>query len=263
MPSVLAIAAHPDDVEFLMAGALILLRERGWEAHVLHLADGRCGTAGASVEEIVARRAAEARAACALIGAHYYPAIAADLQLQHDPATVARVVAVIREVGPAIVLLHSPADYMEDHQNAARIGSTAAFARTMSNYPGDPPRPPIAGDVTVYHAMPHGLRDPMRRLVRPGLYLDLGRAIAKKREMLACHRSQQEWLDRSQGLSSCLDAMTDMARELGRMSGVFEYAEGFRRRNHLGLSAREQDPLAQELGRECLVDRGYEDDLEK
>ena len=263
MPAVLAIAAHPDDVEFLMAGALILLTARGWDAHVLTLADGRCGTATEAPTAIAARRAEEARAACALIGAAWHPAVGVDLQLSHDPATVARVVAVVREVRPTILLLHSPTDYMEDHEVAARIGATAAFARGMINYPCDPPRPPISDDVTVYHAQPHGLRDRLRRLICPGLYVDIGSVIEKKRAMLACHRSQKEWLDASQGMDSYLDAMTEMAREVGRMSGRFALAEGFRRRNHLGLSAREQDPLREALGGLCLVDAGYEAKLLK
>jgi len=252
-PSVLAIAAHPDDVEFLMAGTLILLRERGWDAHVLNLADGRCGTATLEPAAIAARRAEEARAACALIGATWHPPVGVDLQLVHDPATVARVVAVVREVRPAIVLLHSPEDYMEDHEVAARIGATAAFARGMMNYPCDPSRPPIADDVTVYHASPHGLHDRLRRLIYPDLYIDITTVIEKKRAMLACHYSQKEWLDVSQGMGSYLDAITDMAREVGRMSGGFALAEGFRRRNHLGLSAHDQDPLAEALGGLTMV----------
>ena len=40
MPSALAIAAHPDDIEFVMAGTLIRLREAGWEVHCLNLSTG-------------------------------------------------------------------------------------------------------------------------------------------------------------------------------------------------------------------------------
>lgn len=245
-----------------MGGTLILLRERGWEVHIMPLADGRCGTAAEPVEIIVARRRAEAMAACALIGAHYHPPVAADLQLHHDTPTVAKVVSVIRQVQPSILLLHSPADYMEDHQNACRIGCTAAFARGMINYPSDPPRPTMTADITVYHAMPHGLRDPLRKMVRPGLYVNIASVLPPKRRMLACHQSQKEWLDLSQGMDSYLEAMVGMAREVGKISGVFEAAEGFRRRNHLGLSASDQDPLRHELPGLCRVDPEFEALLE-
>lgn len=261
MPAVLAVAAHPDDVEFLMAGALILLVERGWEAHVLNLADGRCGTATEPPPFIAGRRAEEARESCALIGATWHPPVGIDLHLHHDVATVSRVVALVRAVRPSIILTHSPSDYMEDHEVAARIAVTAAFARGMINYPSEPEREADRRDVTVYHAQPHGNRDSLRRLVRPGLYVDIGGVIGRKRAMLACHRSQKEWLDASQGMDSYLNAMTGMAREVGRMSGRFEFAEGFRRRNHLGLSVRDHDPLAEVLGGLCRVDELYEAEL--
>ena len=69
-----------------------------------------------------------------------------------------------------------------------------------------------------------------------------------KREALAAHTSQKEWLDATQGMDSYLDAGDDAARAVGRMSGRFGYAEGWRRYLHLGLSATDDDPLAGALG---------------
>jgi len=66
--------------------------------------------------------------------------------------------------------------------------------------------------------------------------------------MLACHQSQRQWLDTSQGLDSYLSAMREMSAEVGRRSGRFAFAEGWRRHSHLGFSARERDPLAELLG---------------
>ena len=45
MPNALAIAAHPDDIEFMMAGTLLLLKERGWEIHYFNLSTGNRGSA--------------------------------------------------------------------------------------------------------------------------------------------------------------------------------------------------------------------------
>jgi LmbE family N-acetylglucosaminyl deacetylase len=153
----------------------------------------------------------------------------------------------MREVAPEILLLHSPSDYMEDHQNAARLAVTAAFCRGMPNYVTDPPREPVAGDVTVYHAQPHGNRDPLRQLVQPEIYVDVSSVIRTKSAMLACHRSQKEWLDKSQGMDSYLRAMEEICRETGTMSGRFEYAEGWRRRSHFGFCAEGADPLSAAL----------------
>jgi hypothetical protein len=52
--------------------------------------------------------------------------------------------------------------------------------------------------------------------------------------------------------------MEALSREIGRMSGVFEYAEGWRRRLHLGFSSTEQDPLSEALQDKCVIDRLYE-----
>jgi hypothetical protein len=70
--------------------------------------------------------------------------------------------------------------------------------------------------------------------------------------MLACHRSQQGWLDASQGLASPLETMRGLAREVGSWSARFEHAEGWRRRLALGFCAPDADPLAAALGPACL-----------
>jgi LmbE family N-acetylglucosaminyl deacetylase len=152
---------------------------------------------------------------------------------------------------------------MEDHTNACRLAVSAAFFRGMRNLITDPPREPIADPVTLYHALPYGLHDPLRRRVWPGLYVDITTAIDKKREALACHTSQKEWLDVSQGMDSYLITMEEMSREVGSMSGIFDYAEGWRRHLHLGYCAPEDDPLQEALGHKALVSRTYEEALER
>jgi hypothetical protein len=79
----------------------------------------------------------------------------------------------------------------------------------------------------------------------------------QKRAALAAHASQKQWLQSSQGVSY-LDVMVEFCRQAGKMSGRFEYAEGWQRRNHLGFSAAEQDPLAEALGERCMTDADYE-----
>jgi len=95
--------------------------------------------------------------------------------------------------------------------------------------------------------MPHGLCDGLRRPVVPDLFVDTTSVQAVKRRALAAHGSQKAWLDVSQGMDSYLDSGDAAARAVGRMSGRFECAEGWRRHLHLGLSARDDDPLAAAL----------------
>jgi hypothetical protein len=57
--------------------------------------------------------------------------------------------------------------------------------------------------------------------------------------------------------------MEDMSRQVGRLSKHFKHSEGWRRHLHLGFSAAEIDPLRSALGRDCLINKSYERNLEK
>ncbi len=261
--TVLAIGAHPDDIEFMMAGTLLLLKNRGWHLHYLNLCNGSCGTQSESTEAIVAKRRLEAMAACKMIGAEFHESVSPDIELFHTTERIAGLVAVIRRLKPLIILAPSPDDYMEDHMNASRLAVTAAFCRGMRNGPCNPHVPPIAGDVFLYHALPYGLHDGLRRRVRPGFYANISAVLETKRAMLACHVSQKQWLDASQGRDAYLDDLTRMAAEVGQQSGKFAYAEGWRRHSHLGFSERNTDLLAETLGADGWTDEEYEADLLK
>lgn len=246
-PAALAVFAHPDDIEFVAAGTLLLLRDAGFAIHYLNLAGGDCGSMTAGAEETRRLREREARAAAAILGATFHESLASDICIFYEERLLRRLAAVVRRVQPRLVLTHSPEDYMEDHMNTARLAVTAAFVRGMPNFATDPPVAPVAGDVALYHAMPHGLRDGLRRPVVPDLFVDTTAVQAVKRRALAAHASQKEWLDATQGMDSYLDSGDEAARAVGRMSGRFACAEGWRRHLHLGLSATDDDPLAAAL----------------
>ena len=249
----IAIVAHPDDIEFYMAGTLRLLKLAGYETHWMTLASGSCGSASLNAAATRAVRRKESQRAARILGAQYHPCLVDDLEIFYDLKTLRRLAAVVRDVNPRIVLTHSPQDYMEDHMNTCRLATTAAFARGMRNFRTIPPRGPVFEDVTVYHAMPHGLRDGLRRRVVPGAFVNTSTVQPLKREALAAHRSQKEWLDQSQGMDSYLRAMEDMSRAVGRMSRRFRHAEGWRRHLHLGFSATDADPLREALGKDFLT----------
>jgi LmbE family N-acetylglucosaminyl deacetylase len=246
-----AIAAHPDDIEFVMSGTLVLLGRAGYELHYMTVANGSCGTAELDVGTIAAIRRRESEAAAAFVGATYHESLVSDLEILYELNTLRRLSAVVREVAPQIVLTHWPDEYMEDHANTSRLACTAAFARGMPNFRTDPPRSPVAHPVTIYHAMPYGLRDPLRRIVHPEMWIDVSDVMGEKRRMLALHESQKAWLDASQGIDAYLDQMEEMCAEMGRMSGEYGYAEGWTRRLHLGYCSPEADPLAAALAGRC------------
>ncbi len=250
--AVLAIAAHPDDIEFVMGGTLILLGRSGYELHYMNIANGSCGTPELSPQEIVAIRAEEARAAAEMIAATFHPPLVNDFEIYYEPTLLARLAAVLRQVDPRILLLPSPQDYMEDHVNAARLGVTAGFVRSMPNFVTRPATPPVRGQLAVYHAMPLGLTGPLRKPAAADLYVDISSALDQKRQMLACHRSQKDWLDRSQGIGSYIQSMEETSARVGALSGRWAYAEGWQRHSHLGFGAVTFDPLTEALGERVL-----------
>ncbi|HUL79445.1 MAG TPA: PIG-L family deacetylase [Vicinamibacteria bacterium] len=252
MAVVLAVLAHPDDMEFVAAGTLLRLQRVGYEIHCLAVANGSCGSSDHGREEIVRVRRAEAEDACRLVGFARHESLVNDFEVLYESKTLARLAAVFRGVAPDILLTHSPSDYMEDHENACRLAVSAAFGRGMRNMTTDPPTPAVAGPVTVYHAQPHGNRDPLGAVVRPTHFVDVGgEVLERKAAMLARHRSQQQWLAESQGFASHLDTMRGLMREVGEWSGRFEHAEGWRRRLTSGFCAPDADPLVTALASFC------------
>jgi LmbE family N-acetylglucosaminyl deacetylase len=250
-PRVFALGCHPDDIEFMMGGTLLLLKQAGCELHYMTVANGSCGTTELSVEEIVRIRRQESYNAAMYIGATYYESLVNDLEVFYTQELIRQVTARIRKIKPDIMLIPSPEDYMEDHSNTARIAVTAAFCRGMPNYWSIPPEPPIQHDVVLYHALPYGLTDGLRRRIVPDFFVDVTSVMDGKEQMLACHASQKKWLDVSQGFDAYLLTMRQMIAEVGNMSGKFRYAEGWRRHSHLGYARQEIDPLQDILQTYC------------
>nr|MBP9902828.1 LmbE family protein [Verrucomicrobiota bacterium] len=72
------------------------------------------------------------------------------------------------------------------------------------------------------------------------------------------HKSQQNWLEASQGMDSLGAKVDEMARATGKLSKKFKFAEGWRRHLHYGFSTADIDPLRAALGKDFSVNRAYE-----
>lgn len=254
----IAIAAHPDDIEFTMAGTLCLLKAAGYETHYLTLSSGSCGSLQHRPAALRSIRRREARAAAAVLGATFHESRTDDFEILYTVPLLRWLTGVIRQVRPTIILTHPPQDYMEDHVNTCRLAVSAAFARGMPNFKTPSRKPVWTGDVTVYHAMPHGLQDSLRTAVTPGAYVNTSRVHPQKLAALACHESQHGWLQAAQGMNSYLHEMEVTSRRVGEMSRRFRLAEGWRRHAHIGFCGEQADPLRDALGRNFLVNRSYE-----
>ncbi len=215
--TVFAVAAHPDDIEFNMAGTLSLLAKAGFEPHMMNLSRSNLDSNELSEPEITQLRRQEAERSATVIAALYHPPIADDLLILYQEPLLRQMVAIVREIRPTIVLLPSLNDYMEDHTNSARLVVGACFSRAMGHFRSIPPREATDTEVYLYHAQPHLNRDGMRQLVVPTLCVNITSEMDTKLRMLGCHESQRQWLDETQGLDDYLESMRQSSAEVAHV----------------------------------------------
>ncbi len=229
MARILSIHAHPDDAEILAGGTLSLLADRGHAITIATMTPGDCGSAELPPDEIAAVRRGEAASAAALLGAGYVCVELRDLAIFNDDATRRRVVEALRRARPDVILASAPSDYLCDHEAASVLVRDACFAAPAPNYDtrAADPAPPLGGIPHLYYMDPVEGKDREGRLVEPGFLVDVTSAIGRKRDLLACHASQREWLRRHHGNDDYLLQMEEWTRERGRLAGT-TYAEGFR-----------------------------------
>ncbi len=245
----LATAAHPDDVEFMMAGTLALLGDAGYELHIFTIGNGNCGTATHTHEDIKRIRAGEGHDAASVIGATYHEGLVNDIEIFYEPELLRQVTAIVRRIQPTVVLTQSPQDYMEDHQNSARLTVSACFTRGMRNWITHPWVEPTLQDVFLYHCQPYGSVGPLREPIMPHMMVDVSSKIEIKEEMLRRHASQKDWLDVSQGKDAYLISMREGCEALGKLApSPVPYGEGFRQHLHVGMSGEDGDPISDVLG---------------
>ena len=229
---VLSIMAHPDDAEILIGGTLLRLRDLGWSIGMATMTPGNCGSARHSAAEISRIRLAEAEAAARSLGGEYFCLDLRDAEVFANAENVRRVAAVMRRFDPDVVITHSPVDYMADHEETSRLARAAAFAKAIRLYTdaagaGGGGRPTPA----LYYADPIEGAGPLGERILPQFYIDVADCLPQKRELLACHASQREWLRQHHGIDEYLDRMTEWAAAYGKECGA-PYAQGLRQ--HLG-----------------------------
>jgi LmbE family N-acetylglucosaminyl deacetylase len=244
---ILTVLAHPDDAEFLCAGTLIrLVREHGWRVHIATMTPGDCGSATLPPEEISRIRRGEGARAASLIGGVYHCLEERDLLIAYTEPALERVTRLLRAVRPRVVLTHSPADYMLDHEMTSTLARAAAFGAPVPNFLRDRGHgPPLEHIPHLYYCDPIEGKDLFGREVTPDFAVDISGVIDAKAEMLAAHASQREWLLKHHGMDQYLQAMRDWGARRGRSCGV-AYAEGFRQ--HRGHSYPQDNLLGQLLG---------------
>ena len=175
---VLAIAAHPDDMELICGGTLIRAHMLGRSTAILDLAAGEMASRG--TPEL---RAKEAAQAAEVMGVSVRENLGLpDGGIQNTPENRARVAVVIRRLQPRIVITHSIHGRHPDHPIVAQLVRDACFVAGLRKVaPETPPHRPLK----VLHALSYREDN-----VKPTFVVDISDAFEKKLETIACYASQ-------------------------------------------------------------------------
>lgn len=267
---VLAVGAHPDDIEFFFGGTLAKLKElhrKRVQIYMLTICNGTMGSEELECAQIRQTRWKEAQESAALIDAHYDTCDIWDLELDLDRHKAKDIlVGQIRQIKPDMVLTHTPRDnYMPDHRVASFIVSDALFCAMLPNYNPSRRTNEIrtrreieGGSVgyryertkslplpALYYGDPFPGYDMFQEEQRPTFLVDITSTIEAKREMLLRHKSQGAWLKAGHRDSDYIRTAMEWNRRKGKLVGV-EFAEAFLR--HKGTPYNQEPRLESLLG---------------
>ncbi|HTP45122.1 MAG TPA: bacillithiol biosynthesis deacetylase BshB1, partial [Candidatus Acidoferrum sp.] len=214
----LAIAAHPDDVELTCGGTVLKMSQAGYRTGILDLTRGETGTRGTPET-----RLREASRAAKILGAKVRRNLGLpDARLSLREEYKIAVAEVIRELQPHTIILPYWEGRHPDHYTASNLGFEAAFIAGLKAYPmkGEPFRP-----FKILYATSDAAAVPTFAVDITKQYEGRRRAIlAYKSQFLPAKNAPKSRvylpLDELEG------RMSHQARHYGRMIGV-KYAEGF------------------------------------
>ena len=216
---VLAVGAHPDDLEVLCGGTLARFAAEGHEVVMCNASFGNRGSFEHSSEEITAIRLSEARRAAELAGASHVTLGFTDGEIDaSDRAQRTAVIDLVREVRPDLILTHSPNDYMSDHNEVSKLVFDCSFHATLPLL--ETAKPSYDTVTPIYY-----IDTVMGLGFQPTEYVDVSSTIDTKVAMLEAHESQLTWLRDHDGVD-IVEQMRTTTRFRGQQCGV-DYAEGF------------------------------------
>jgi len=220
--NILAVVAHPDDIEIFCAGTLAKYARQGHRIFHAVFTSGNMGDLHIPPAQLAATRRAEAEAGAAVIGATLIWGGIDDECVYPNEAQRNIMIDILREADPDIILTHSPNDYHPDHRYVGQLVFDSYHQKGLPNIPG-PKLPPCRFGLTQVFHMDH----PSGINFQPQEYVDITDEMETKREMLKKHVSQLASMQEHSS-ADILDMLDVMARFRGLNCGC-KYAEGFRR----------------------------------
>lgn len=217
--NVLAVGAHPDDLEILCGGTLALCARRGDAVTMMVATDGSAGHARIPPTELASIRRREAEAAAAVIGARFVWLGLRDEFVFNDELTRLLLLDGIRAAAPELILTHSPDDYHPDHRAVSRAVFDASFVMGLPNVVTPHAAVPGVPAVAYFDTL-------AGQGFLPTEYVDITPVWETKQRMLAAHATQVDWLRDHDGIDIA-GFMETTARFRGLQCGV-GFAEGFR-----------------------------------
>lgn len=140
--NILGIGAHPDDLEIGCGGTLAKYAQQGDQVFMCHIANGNMGHKIIQPEELRNIRTKEAENAAAVIGAKKaFNGDSGDCFIEpSNKELLMRVIEIIREAKPDLIITHNYDDYMRDHKMASEIAVNASFMATLPHLITKSPR---------------------------------------------------------------------------------------------------------------------------
>lgn len=222
---VLAIGAHPDDVELFCGGTLALLAGRGLRVGMAHLTRGESGTRG--TPQI---RAEESRAAAEILGACFVRTLdLGDGRLADNDDQRRAIVDLIRETRPKVLIGHAEEDRHPDHSAAHDLIRFASFLANVGGYDAPGERHEVAA--TVYF-LGHE-----RRCMPPADWIvDISEVYEKKQRALKAYATQFNAPEADEAPATYISSgafwtrIDVTARRLGALIGA-DFGEAFQFRD--------------------------------
>jgi bacillithiol biosynthesis deacetylase BshB1 len=179
----LAVAAHPDDVELTCGGTLVKAVQDGYKTGIIDLTMGEMGTRGTPKT-----RAAEAAAAAEVMGVDVrLNAGLPDAGIHNTDESRRVLVSMIRQLRPSVVILPFPVGRHPDHRIGSELGRDACFLSGLKNYPADGK---AHKPEKILYALAYR-EDP----IKPSFVVDISDEFDAKLQSIKCYASQFDAVD--------------------------------------------------------------------